>query len=112
MSALTDLRARITGPDGHLLDRGTIAAELERAIGAEEHAPAGALLVDRNAIEKVLNALYPHGNENQKTALSVFWMDITKLKMYPVPAEPEREVSAMDLGRTFRQLTAKKEARP
>lgn len=35
MSALTDLRARITGPDGHLVGRVAIAAELERAIAEE-----------------------------------------------------------------------------
>ena len=39
MSALTDLKSRITGADGHLLDRTTIATELERAI-AEENARA------------------------------------------------------------------------
>lgn len=35
MSALTELRKKITGPDGHLLDRATIAAELDKAIAAE-----------------------------------------------------------------------------
>lgn len=35
MSALTDLKARITDAEGHLRDRTTIAAELERAIAEE-----------------------------------------------------------------------------
>ena len=35
MSALTNLRARITRPDGSLADRATIAAEIERAIAEE-----------------------------------------------------------------------------
>lgn len=48
MSALTDLRARITGADGHLLDRTTIAAELERAI-AEEHAQSKPAPVEAKA---------------------------------------------------------------
>lgn len=35
MSALTDFKARITDAEGHLRDRTTIAAELERAISEE-----------------------------------------------------------------------------
>lgn len=39
MSALTELRKRITTPDGHLVDRNKIDVELGKAIAAEMGAP-------------------------------------------------------------------------
>lgn len=104
MSALTDLRARITDPEGHLRDRGTIAAELERAIAEETQGAA--------SLPTICGHCGGAGGFNDPLHLDgAVQCSVCNGAGY-LPEQPEREVTASDLGRTFARLAAKQEARP
>lgn len=104
MSALTDLKAKITAPDGSLRDRGTIAAALEQAITDEAErltvfAPE-AILVDRNQIEAcVLRVYQMTASRDIHNAVGLLWIDITKLPAAQMTASNNglrRDLSAED----------------
>ena len=67
MSALTDLRDSITSLDGHLLSRGKIQVELEKAIAAEEAYWTLALSQARIALKLVEDYLVARGIEHRGT---------------------------------------------
>lgn len=78
MSSLTDLRARITGPDGHLVDRGTIATELERAIAEEsmraQTTPAGYWWC-QNCVKEIPPSHVTNAENHGECGARVEWME-------------------------------------
>lgn len=138
MSALTDLKARITGPDGHLLDRGTIAAEMERAIAEENTRYAQGGMV--HGVISVLEGAPPFGPypsvvieptvDDRLRQLSEWaegeagkfgkafpslrepYLEAAKKARSMIDEGPEIDVNINVLASTFRQLTEKQEVRP